>query len=213
MNPLVPISEEDQPKQELSRLELFYQGKLDAQAEERKADKVKEAAETDNKDEEKASQEESESQQRSDTLLLNGTLKNEASPIYSRTQLLSQAAQTPGPQDASELQQDASGLDASDRELLQRLRARDAEVRQHEMRHVAALGHYAGAVQFHYQIGPDGRAYAVGGSTEVQASGPSDPASSAARARQVRQAAMAGGDPSNADLSAAVSATQSEQAA
>ncbi|OGV41847.1 MAG: hypothetical protein A2X46_13795 [Lentisphaerae bacterium GWF2_57_35] len=134
--------------------------------------------------------------------------KETPSATYSRknllTQTLKEASTTKLPSMKKELSEE-------DKDLIRRLQARDAEVRSHEMRHVAALGPYAGSMHFDYQVGPDGRAYAIGGTTEVRNTGSSDPKASAQRARIIRQAAMAGGDPSHADMSVAASATQTEQ--
>ena len=99
---------------------------------------------------------------------------------------------------------------------LRELRQRDAEVRAHEKAHMAAGGQYvAGGPSYEYQRGPDGRQYAIGGHVSIDASSiPDDPEASAAKARQVRRAALAPGEPSAQDRAvAAKAAAQEAQAA
>ncbi|MDE5878435.1 MAG: hypothetical protein K2G99_00135, partial [Desulfovibrio sp.] len=84
---------------------------------------------------------------------------------------------------------------------LRELKQRDAEVRAHERAHMAAGGQYvAGGPSYQYQQGPDGRQYAIGGHVSIDASSiPDDPDAGAAKARQVRRAALAPGEPSAQD--------------
>jgi hypothetical protein len=91
---------------------------------------------------------------------------------------------------------------------LRDLQARDKEVRRHEQTHAAMLGPYAGAITYTYEIGPDGKAYAVGGSTEIREAAGSSPEEKAARARRIMAAAMAVSNPSGADLTAAAEAAR-----
>ncbi|MFH0880414.1 MAG: putative metalloprotease CJM1_0395 family protein [Lentisphaerota bacterium] len=105
------------------------------------------------------------------------------------------------------------GLNQREEEEVTRLRARDQVVRLHEARHAAALGASAGVTRYTFDIGPDGRAYAVGGSIEVNAMPASTPEASVAKARMLRSAAMAGGEPSGADFAMACEATRMEQSA
>ncbi|MBK9517568.1 MAG: hypothetical protein IPO09_09485 [Anaeromyxobacter sp.] len=90
------------------------------------------------------------------------------------------------------------------------LRQRDAHVRQHEAAHQAAGGELTGAATFSYQVGPDGRSYAVGGEVPLQSRAGRTPDETIAIARRVRAAALAPSDPSAADLAAAAAATQME---
>ncbi|MBD5538994.1 MAG: catalase [Desulfovibrio sp.] len=99
---------------------------------------------------------------------------------------------------------------------LRELRQRDAEVRAHEKAHMAAGGAYVtGGPSYEYQRGPDGRQYAIGGHVSIDASSiPDDPEASAAKARQVRRAALAPGEPSAQDrVVAAKAASQEARAA
>jgi len=90
------------------------------------------------------------------------------------------------------------------------LKARDAHVRAHEAAHQAAGGDLTGAASFSYQLGPDGRSYAVGGEVPVSARSGRTPDETIAIARRVRAAALAPSDPSSADLAAAATASQLE---
>jgi len=66
---------------------------------------------------------------------------------------------------SKELKSEDSGEEATLREL----KARDAEVRAHELKHLASAGQYAsGGIVYDYQTGPDGRLYAVGGQCKRQ---------------------------------------------
>ena len=96
-------------------------------------------------------------------------------------------------------------------DLVNRLRQRDAEVRRHELSHASALGADAGIVRYTYQIGPDGRSYAIGGSTEVDMGPESTDAATRAKAQRIRAAAMAVSEPSSADVAVASQAAQMER--
>lgn len=60
-------------------------------------------------------------------------------------------------------------LSSAERADLAKLRQRDQQVRQEEKAHAAVAGDLAGPISYSYQLGPDGRQYAVGGSVGVQA--------------------------------------------
>lgn len=96
---------------------------------------------------------------------------------------------------------------------VEELRQRDAHVRAHEAAHQAAGGDLTGPASFSYELGPDGRSYAVGGEVPVQARTGRTPDETIAIARRVRAAALAPSDPSAADLAAASAASQVELAA
>ncbi|RMD64917.1 MAG: hypothetical protein D6824_03380, partial [Planctomycetota bacterium] len=64
-----------------------------------------------------------------------------------------------------------SELSDEEQQQLEELRARDAEVRAHEAAHLSAAGGLAkGGPSFETQVGPDGKAYAVGGEVSVDTS-------------------------------------------
>ncbi|MDR2573624.1 MAG: catalase [Desulfovibrio sp.] len=101
-------------------------------------------------------------------------------------------------------------LDAQ--QQLRELRQRDTEVRAHEQAHLSAAGaHAAGGANYVYQKGPDGRQYAVGGHVNIDVSSvPGNPAATREKAKQVRRAALAPGEPSSQDQQIAVKAAALE---
>lgn len=107
---------------------------------------------------------------------------------------------------------DSVELSPEARQQLQELKARDAEVRAHERAHMAAAGEHAvGGPQYTYQTGPDGRQYAIGGQVNIDTSAePGDPEASEEKARQVRRAALAPGQPSAQDMQVASEASRLE---
>lgn len=101
---------------------------------------------------------------------------------------------TPGPKKPEQLSEKEK------REVAQ-LKARDQEVRTHEQAHIAALG--GGSAHFTYEVGPDGRRYAVEGEVPVSIKSTSgDPQATIREARKVAQAAVAPAQPSGADYAA-----------
>ena len=124
---------------------------------------------------------------------------------------LSEEARNAGTLQSDETDEKAQGLTPEDEDLINRLKQRDQEVRRHEMAHVGALGADAGIVRYTYQIGPDGRAYAVGGSTEVDMGPEATDAATRAKAQRIRAAAMAASEPSSADVAVASQAAQMER--
>ncbi len=105
-------------------------------------------------------------------------------------------------------------LTAEEQREVDRLKARDREVRAHEQAHKAAASGYAGTIHYEFERGPDGGRYAVAGHVPIDvAEIPDDPKATIAKARQVRAAALAPGDPSPADRSIASRAIRMEQKA
>lgn len=93
--------------------------------------------------------------------------------------------------------------------LVNQLKARDTEVRQHEAAHQAAGGSYTGAASFSYTHGPDGKNYAVGGEVSVDKSPiPGRPEETIAKMRVIQQAALAPADPSPQDRRVAAAAAR-----
>lgn len=100
-------------------------------------------------------------------------------------------------------------LTAEELEQVQRLEARDAEVRAHEQAHKSVGGRYAGAISYDFQTGPDGKRYAVGGEVSIDISEvPGDPRATIQKMEIVRRAALAPAQPSGADRSVAATAGQ-----
>lgn len=103
----------------------------------------------------------------------------------------------------------AAEQEKADQQLLQQLRSRDREVRQHEAAHAAVGGRYAGSPSFDYQRGPDGAQYAVGGEVPISTSSiPGDPRATLEKARVIRAAALAPAEPSAQDRRVAAEASQ-----
>ena len=107
----------------------------------------------------------------------------------------------------------AKKLTAEQERQVVRLEQLDAHVRQHEAAHQAAGGSLTGAASFTYQIGPDGRSYAVGGEVPVRLQAGRTPDETISNARQARRAALAPSDPSQQDLAVAAQASGMERAA
>lgn len=104
-----------------------------------------------------------------------------------------------------QLAESASGsntgdLSEQDKAVVETLRARDKEVRDHEQAHKRVGGAYASNPTYDYQVGPDGKRYAVGGQVKIDASPvPDDPAATIAKMEVVKAAALAPAEPSSAD--------------
>jgi hypothetical protein len=111
------------------------------------------------------------------------------------------------------LRSDRATLSDEARREIKKLEERDRKVRAHEAAHQAAGGALAGGATFTYELGPDGRSYAVGGEVPVRAALAGSPDAALAAARQMRAAALAPGDPSAQDLAVASAASQAEQQA
>lgn len=89
------------------------------------------------------------------------------------------------------------------------LKKRDLEVRNHELSHATVGGAYTGSPTFSYEIGPDGKRYAVGGEVSVDLSPVSgDPRATIAKMKKVHAAALAPANPSSQDTRVAAAATQ-----
>lgn len=110
-----------------------------------------------------------------------------------------------------------SGLSSGESELtpeeqqqLEKLKARDQEVRIHEQAHVAAGGQYVtSGPSYTYQTGPDGQKYAIGGEVGIDVSEVSgDPQATIQKMQTVAAAAMAPAEPSSQDHKVAAEARQ-----
>lgn len=105
-------------------------------------------------------------------------------------------------------------LSDEERAQLQKLKARDLQVRQHEQAHMAAgSGLITSGASFTYEKGPDGVNYAVGGEVGISTSPGRTPQETIQRAQQIRAAALAPADPSGQDRSVAAEASKMEQQA
>lgn len=96
-----------------------------------------------------------------------------------------------------------------DQREIERLAARDREVRAHERAHASVGGQHTGAPSFSYVRGPDGVSYAVGGEVSVSISSvPGNPEATLRKAEQIQQAALAPADPSAQDRQIAAQAAR-----
>jgi hypothetical protein len=93
---------------------------------------------------------------------------------------------------------------------VEKLAARDRDVRAHEAAHLASAGALASGVEYTYQLGPDGKLYAVGGKVQVSIPPGLSPEQALAEARQLRSAANAPSDPSGQDMSVSLKASELE---
>lgn len=103
-------------------------------------------------------------------------------------------------------------LSQDEKKRVEELKRKDAKVRAHEMAHLAAGGALVrGGANFTYEIGPDGKQYAVAGEVKIDmSSDPNDPEKTIRKMQQVRRAALAPVDPSPQDRSVAQQASNIE---
>lgn len=98
--------------------------------------------------------------------------------------------------------------------LIDQLKARDLEVRQHEQAHMAAAGGLAtSGASYTYQRGPNGVDYAIGGEVNIDTSPGATPEETIERARAIQTAALAPAEPSGPDRAVASQAQQMEMQA
>ena len=79
----------------------------------------------------------------------------------------------------------------AEQKTIDELKARDREVRAHELAHARVGGQYAGAPTYEFQYGYDGRRYAVGGEVQIDISKESSPEKTLQKMEQVIASAMA----------------------
>lgn len=93
-----------------------------------------------------------------------------------------------------------SKLSAAERRQVSRLRRRDAAVYRRARTQLNAAGHHAVAAYYTYQLGPDGKRYAVDGAVQLDLTPvKGDPRATKQKAEQVRLAALAPFDVSAAE--------------
>lgn len=117
-------------------------------------------------------------------------------------------------EDVGQKDQAGNSLSAEELKAVQQLKARDLEVKAHEMAHLTAAGQYArGGPSYTYQLGPDGRRYAVGGEVPIDVSAENTPEATIQKMDLVQRAALAPAEPSAADRSIAAMASAQENQA
>ena len=94
-------------------------------------------------------------------------------------------------------------LSDEEKAAVQKLSARDQEVRNHERAHKSAGGQYAGAISYAYQKGPDGKQYAIGGEVPIDVSPEASPEATIQKMNIVIGAALAPAEPSGQDQAVA----------
>ncbi len=99
---------------------------------------------------------------------------------------------------------------ANELKQIQKLKARDTEVRAHEAAHIAAGGGIIqGGASFSFETGPDGIQYAIGGEVKIDTSEVSgDPKATLEKAQKIQRAALAPAAPSSQDRAVAAQAAQ-----
>lgn len=105
-----------------------------------------------------------------------------------------------------------SGRQLTQQEMAEvaKLAARDRDVRAHEQAHLAAAGALASGIEYDYEMGPDGKMYAVGGKVTISIPPGLNAEQKLAVAREIRAAAEAPTDPSSEDMAAASQASRME---
>jgi hypothetical protein len=101
-------------------------------------------------------------------------------------------------------------LTADQKAEVAKLAARDRDVRAHEVAHLAAAGSMASGVEYTYELGPDGRLYAVSGEVKVTIPIGLTPEQKLVEARRLHAAAEAPNDPSGQDITAVAQASKME---
>lgn len=105
-------------------------------------------------------------------------------------------------------------LTTEEKRDVEKLKARDLEVRSHEQAHMAAGGSLVrGGAHYEYQRGPDGGIYAVGGEVKIDTSEEKTPAKTVQKMQRVQAAALAPAEPSGQDRAVAAAAAKKAQAA
>ncbi len=106
---------------------------------------------------------------------------------------------------------DGEPLSSEEQSRVRELKARDREVRAHEQAHVSAGGqHVRGGAHYSYEVGPDGKRYAVGGEVSIDTSEEGTPEATIRKAQVVRRAALAPAEPSGSDRAIAAQASRME---
>ncbi len=102
--------------------------------------------------------------------------------------------------------------DEKEQAEIQRLKERDAEVKKHEEAHKrAASGIFTVGPRYEFEVGPDGKRYAVSGDVQIDvAEVHGNPEATIKKAQQIRRAALAPTEPSVQDKIIAAKATQME---
>ena len=104
--------------------------------------------------------------------------------------------------------QNGQYLDDEEQDKVDQMKARDEEVRVHENAHKSAGGSYAGAPQYEYEKGPDGKSYVTDGHVNIDIGKESTPEKTVEKMKVVINAANAPAEPSSQDRKVASQARQ-----
>ena len=105
----------------------------------------------------------------------------------------------------------AQAQSSEEHRVIAELKARDREVRRHETAHARTGGEFTGTPHYNTTRGPDGKTYAVGGSTPIDVSPiAGDPEATIEKMQTVKRAALAPAEPSGQDRAIAARAEAEE---
>lgn len=90
--------------------------------------------------------------------------------------------------------------------VLNKFKNKDSEVKTHEQTHASGAT-TTSAIHYNYQVGPDGKLYAIGGSVRFDTSIPKDPQSAKVKMDQLQSASSSVSSLSGADASIAQTAS------
>ena len=97
----------------------------------------------------------------------------------------------------------------AEQKIINELKLRDQEVRAHELAHASVGGPSTGTPSYTFEVGPDGKKYAVAGEVSVDLSTvDGNPQATIAKMQKVHAAALAPADPSIQDARVAASAAR-----
>ncbi len=106
---------------------------------------------------------------------------------------------------------DEKELTTEEKKDVEKLKRRDNQVKAHEMAHVAAgAGLVRGGPNYEYEVGPDGKRYAVEGEVSIDTSQERKPEATIAKMQRVKRAALAPSEPSGTDRAVASQASRTE---
>jgi len=102
-----------------------------------------------------------------------------------------------------------SAEEFAEQQEIKELQQRDLEVRSHELAHAAVGGAYTGAPSYTFEVGPDGKKYAVSGEVSVDLSVvEGNPRATIAKMQKIHAAALAPANPSVQDTRIAAAAAK-----
>ncbi len=99
----------------------------------------------------------------------------------------------------NKIEQFGKNYDQNDYErVLDKFKNLDSQTRAHEQLH-ASLTNTKAPISYNYQMGPDGKLYAMGGNVKIDTSIPEDEGAALAKLNELQKASLASGGLSSAD--------------